>query len=98
MSAPPTRMTVLHGPNAPQAPAVSVADERSTRALEASMPDSESVPSTSVRPTDVLVYHGPVASETDWPFGAVESAEIVIASPAEAPPPFTAVTVFAPGP
>src|SRR5262245_56842362 len=98
MSAPPTSVTVLQEPNAPQVPPVSVAEARSTTALERSSPDSESLPSTSVSPTDSLAYHGPVARATDWPAGAVESAEIVIESLAVAPAVIAAVTVRAPGP
>src|SRR5581483_3522387 len=93
VSAPPVRVTVDQAPKLPQVPPARVADWRSTTPLVESTPDCPSVPLSSVRSTEVLVYHGPPESEALWPVGAVESAEIVSESEALAPPWLTAVTV-----
>src|SRR5438552_18764256 len=81
----------------PQVPFVSVAEARSSRALEASIPDCESLPFESVSGTDSVVYQGPPESATDSPAGAVVSAEIVSESLLLAPAPFAAPTVREPG-
>src|SRR5207244_10374307 len=91
-------VTGVHVPENPaQLPFESGAESRSTTPLAASTPDCASAPSSSVSATDVAVYHGPAASATLSPAGAVESAAMAIVAPAVAPSAFCATIVRVPG-
>ncbi len=96
VSAPATRVTGSHEPNAPQVPSVSVAEARSTAPLEGLTPEPASVPSSSVSSTESDVWKESPTSATLWPLGAVVSFARVKVLVVVPPAPLVAVTVCAP--
>ena len=87
----------LYAPNVPQVPAsFSVAEPRSTSAVDGSTPDPASEPFPVVNETEAVVYHGPPVSEIVWPVGEAVSGVTVYAAVFVAPAPFVTVTVLAP--
>ena len=96
VSAPPTSVMGVQSPKVSQVPLVRVASERSTIPLVVSRPAPVSLPLSTVRSIEVVVYQGPPARSTDWPVGAVASAVMVSESLAVSPVPLVAVTVVEP--
>src|SRR4051794_8505106 len=97
VSAPPESVSMLHDPlKVSHEPFVSVAESRSTTSVVASRPEPPSLPVSIASGTESDEYHGPPASATDWPAGAVVSLLTVKVAVAVEPAPFVTVTVWLP--
>jgi hypothetical protein len=80
LSAPPTSVTAVNGPNVPQTPFRSGAVARSTKSPAGSTPAPKSVPREIVNGTALVEKNGPPLTVIVCPVGAVGSALIVIAA------------------